>query len=209
MPKMPTLEELRAWTPEKRLRIYRNARKHPDGKVIVDLIDQGEAVSGVHGWPAELSDEDVLARLCARRCPDDGRGPLDRAAAAVDEHGSTGRYSVGIPAPPKRLSTGSKCLISWSERRDSNPRPPVPQTDALPGCATLRPEARLAAMRRRRNAGAPDPARIAPRRRIGRAGGAAPRRSVPYSIKVSAMPAMQRCYTGIVIPARVVAPEAR
>ena len=29
--------------------------------------------------------------------------------------------------------------LEWSERRDSNPRPPVPQTDALPGCATLRP----------------------------------------------------------------------
>ena len=27
----------------------------------------------------------------------------------------------------------------WSERPDSNRRPPVPQTDALPGCATLRP----------------------------------------------------------------------
>ncbi|CAA7621731.1 hypothetical protein MTBSS4_300023 [Magnetospirillum sp. SS-4] len=27
----------------------------------------------------------------------------------------------------------------WSERQDSNLRPPVPQTDALPGCATLRP----------------------------------------------------------------------
>jgi hypothetical protein len=26
----------------------------------------------------------------------------------------------------------------WSERRDSNPRPLVPQTSALPGCATLR-----------------------------------------------------------------------
>ena len=26
----------------------------------------------------------------------------------------------------------------WSERRDSNPRPSVPKTDALPGCATLR-----------------------------------------------------------------------
>jgi hypothetical protein len=42
----------------------------------------------------------------------------------------------------------------WSERRDSNPRPPVPQTDALPGCATLRPRGcvvyqprRLTAMR--------------------------------------------------------------
>ncbi len=29
-------------------------------------------------------------------------------------------------------------LTGWSERRDSNPRPSVPQTDALPDCATLR-----------------------------------------------------------------------
>ena len=27
----------------------------------------------------------------------------------------------------------------WSGRRDSNPRPPAPQADALPGCATPRP----------------------------------------------------------------------
>ena len=26
----------------------------------------------------------------------------------------------------------------WSERRDSNPRPPSPQLDTLPDCATLR-----------------------------------------------------------------------
>ncbi len=29
-------------------------------------------------------------------------------------------------------------IDKWSEWRDLNPRPPVPQTDALPGCATLR-----------------------------------------------------------------------
>ena len=35
---------------------------------------------------------------------------------------------------------------NWSERQDLNLRPPVPQTDALPGCATLRhlgPTARI------------------------------------------------------------------
>ena len=30
---------------------------------------------------------------------------------------------------------------NWSERQDSNLRPLVPQTSALPGCATLRLEA--------------------------------------------------------------------
>src|SRR5579875_1402303 len=34
-------------------------------------------------------------------------------------------------------------VMLWSGRRDSNPRPPVPQTDALPGCATARPAAPL------------------------------------------------------------------
>src|SRR5206468_9452066 len=33
-----------------------------------------------------------------------------------------------------------KCVKRWSGRQDSNLRPPVPQTDALPGCATPRPE---------------------------------------------------------------------
>ena len=40
MPKLPTLEELRSWSPEKRLRLYQNAQKHPDGKPIVEMIDQ-------------------------------------------------------------------------------------------------------------------------------------------------------------------------
>ena len=32
-----------------------------------------------------------------------------------------------------------RSLPNWSEWRDLNPRPLVPQTSALPGCATLRP----------------------------------------------------------------------
>ena len=32
-----------------------------------------------------------------------------------------------------------RSLSNWSEWRDLNPRPLVPQTSALPGCATLRP----------------------------------------------------------------------
>jgi hypothetical protein len=31
-----------------------------------------------------------------------------------------------------------KCLIQWSGRRDSNPRPSAPKADALPDCATPR-----------------------------------------------------------------------
>src|SRR5215510_7934167 len=40
------------------------------------------------------------------------------------------------------LVSSEETLVSseeWSERRDLNPRPPDPQSDALPGCATLRP----------------------------------------------------------------------
>jgi hypothetical protein len=48
-------------------------------------------------------------------------------------------YPIGIPPTPKQFSLSYNPLIYWSERRDSNPRPPVPQTDALPDCATLRP----------------------------------------------------------------------
>ena len=33
--------------------------------------------------------------------------------------------------------------LPWSGREDSNLRPPAPQADALPGCATPRPEPRL------------------------------------------------------------------
>ena len=39
MAKQPTLEELKSWTAEKRLRIYQNAKNHPDGKAIIDMID--------------------------------------------------------------------------------------------------------------------------------------------------------------------------
>src|SRR6218665_3987408 len=34
--------------------------------------------------------------------------------------------------------TRRKAFRRWSERRDSNSRPPAPKADALPGCATLR-----------------------------------------------------------------------
>jgi len=40
MPKIPTLDEIRSWSPQKRLAIYQNARNHPDSKPIVALIDQ-------------------------------------------------------------------------------------------------------------------------------------------------------------------------
>jgi hypothetical protein len=37
-----------------------------------------------------------------------------------------------------RHSNCQRLKMKWSERQDLNLRPPVPQTGALPGCATLR-----------------------------------------------------------------------
>src|SRR3546814_16184755 len=47
--------------------------------------------------------------------------------------------------------------IFWSGREDSNLRPPHPQCDALPGCATPRPERRLlsSSSQRCKSVGAP------------------------------------------------------
>lgn len=39
MPKVYTLDELKSWTPERRLALYTNAKKHPDGAYIVQMID--------------------------------------------------------------------------------------------------------------------------------------------------------------------------
>ena len=80
------------------------------------------------------------------------RVPRRRHRIMGDErhsHGSMIRTAGYPELAPSRFqgasryrSRGSNAAIScwfyWSERRDSNPRPPVPQTDALPGCATLR-----------------------------------------------------------------------
>jgi hypothetical protein len=40
MPKIFTLDELRSWTAEKRRDVYQNAKKSPEGKYIIDLIEQ-------------------------------------------------------------------------------------------------------------------------------------------------------------------------
>ena len=40
---------------------------------------------------------------------------------------------------PGGVRFSAKSLINWSGREDSNLRPPHPQCDALPGCATSRP----------------------------------------------------------------------
>ena len=40
MKKQYTLEELKAWAPEKRKKLYDNAKRHPDGAYIVELIEK-------------------------------------------------------------------------------------------------------------------------------------------------------------------------
>src|SRR4051794_8450936 len=72
-----------------------------------------------------------------------GLGPpgLHRGLRGLEDTGTHAKplcYGVdarGSPAPamPPRTIT-----FDWSGRRDSNPRPPVPKTGALPGCATPR-----------------------------------------------------------------------
>lgn len=58
----------------------------------------------------------------------------------VQDHGPTILQQPRLAAArPDADASLLKQWRNWSERRDSNPRPPVPQTDALPGCATLRP----------------------------------------------------------------------
>ncbi len=68
---------------------------------------------------------------------------LDERPVACWPDETVAGNSVGRMTPPPAIVAASATLIGalmkrWSERRDSNPRPPVPQTDALPDCATLR-----------------------------------------------------------------------
>ncbi len=61
-----------------------------------------------------------------------GRGHLPRAASLTRLAG-TRRARLR-----RALHLGPESLERWSGRRDLNPRPPVPQTGALPDCATPR-----------------------------------------------------------------------
>ena len=40
MAKVYTLKELKTWTPERRLQLYRNAKARPEGAYIVEMIDE-------------------------------------------------------------------------------------------------------------------------------------------------------------------------
>src|SRR5580658_240307 len=67
-----------------------------------------------------------------------GSSAIPRAGRVPEPGEYATRTRLGRRRGWKSQDTGPR-IVNWSERRDSNPRPPVPQTDALPDCATLRP----------------------------------------------------------------------
>ena len=64
-----------------------------------------------------------------------------RETARNKDKGAEQRTPDSGPHPLRGLVLKDGCGVIWSGRRDSNPRPPAPQADALPGCATPRPNA--------------------------------------------------------------------
>src|SRR6218665_583102 len=116
--------------------------------------------------PRPRSSKWSSAGACRKRARPDGR-PVRPAHVRSDDRGRqrSGRRVAGPTVPrPSGLGACSRALVDgpgcgscdkrtrkkalrqtrrkafrrWSERRDSNSRPPAPQADALPGCATLR-----------------------------------------------------------------------
>ena len=88
----------------------------------------------------------------AAPCHSEGVGWICNESSLPSRAQTTGRDFVSRPFFCARADTpclwpeaigANSCDRSgkrkeWSERRDSNPRPPHPQYGALPGCATLR-----------------------------------------------------------------------
>lgn len=70
-----------------------------------------------------------------------GNGP--KTAACHPRNSRIGKVSPTAPKdkyrPKKPNTSGIDNGEKWSEREDSNLRPPAPEAGALPGCATLRP----------------------------------------------------------------------
>lgn len=82
-----------------------------------------------------------LGRGAGRRRRKGGRRWMLRIAAARDALGKDGLLPEMRLFWRRRRGSASRVKGGrgrWSERRDLNPRPPVPQTGVLPGCATLR-----------------------------------------------------------------------
>lgn len=65
-----------------------------------------------------------------------GSGGIDPTDDGDTRVAARARHKAGLSLAPRNPPSRSE--TRWSERQDLNLRPPVPQTDALPGCATLR-----------------------------------------------------------------------
>ena len=90
-----------------------------------------------------------IPRRSGPRSDADGAAQVGLAVDGSDIESLVGEQAVSrvasaAGAPALAAGSDSRLLDMsfrriWSERPDLNRRPPVPQTDALPGCATLRP----------------------------------------------------------------------
>jgi hypothetical protein len=103
-------------------------------------------VSIAAGAPARQRQGSSDAKL-RRRLPGHHRAPRrssanDRAVSRYEGVGVEGALPVAENTSVTMSRRGVKCLLLWWEVwsgwRDSNPRPPDPQSGALPGCATSR-----------------------------------------------------------------------
>ena len=93
-------------------------------------------LSGTYGCPKRTA-----VRNVRRAAADDRNTPVERYPSGlhIDQDG---RRPCRLPAVRPPVTCRSPC--KWSGRQDSNLRPPHPQCDALPGCATPRPRNRTA-----------------------------------------------------------------
>ncbi len=106
--------------------------------------EEARAMSPIHHVgriqaPVVLAHGDQESPEFIRQTQEFGRA-LDVAPIVLEgtNHFAAAYALASGPVHAAMLALGQAGAARWSERRDSNPRPPVPQTDALPGCATLR-----------------------------------------------------------------------
>jgi hypothetical protein len=95
--------------------------------------------------PSSLRRRPRVARRHQARYP--GRPALAGAREAACGAAPERQGAIRHATPERPALAGARNGMAgypgakWSERRDLNPRPPDPQSGALPSCATLRPNA--------------------------------------------------------------------